>query len=95
MKINFTWGRKFPLTFPREEGRQISDFPVDIFPNGQFCIETIKWVRLGLFQQLIWVKVFKNGPRKICRRQTLKNLDLTQALIKEGIYVKIEVTLKK
>lgn len=48
MKINFTWGRKFPLTFPREEGRQISDFPVDIFPNGQFCIETIKWVRLGL-----------------------------------------------
>ena len=22
----------------------------------------------------IWVKVFKNGPRKICGRQSLKNL---------------------
>ena len=24
--------------------------------------------------QLIWVKVFKNGPSKICGRQPLKNL---------------------
>ena len=27
-----------------------------------------------MFFTVIWGKVFKNGPRKICRRQPLKNL---------------------
>ena len=31
-------------------------------------------VTLQCFKKCIWVKVFKNGPNKICERQPLKNL---------------------
>ena len=30
----------------------------------------------------IWVKVFKNGPSKICGRQPLKNLKITSDFLK-------------
>ena len=28
------------------------------------------------FLSIIWVKVFKNGPSKVCGRSALKNLEL-------------------
>ena len=42
----------------------------------------------GSFHLLIWDKVFKNGPSKICERQPLKNLK-GYGLLKQTIYLKI------
>ena len=42
----------------------------------------------GSFHLLIWDKVFKNGPSKICERQPLKNLK-GYGLLKQTISLKI------
>ena len=42
----------------------------------------------GSFRLLIWDKVFKNGPSKICERQPLKNLK-GYGLLKQTISLKI------
>ena len=42
----------------------------------------------GSFHLLIWDKVFKNGPSKICERQPLKNLK-EYGLLKQTISLKI------
>ena len=42
----------------------------------------------GSFHLLIWDKVFKNGPSKICERQPFKNLK-AYGLLKQTISLKI------
>ena len=34
---------------------------------------TLGWAASSLLKLIIWVKVFKNGPSKICGREPLKN----------------------
>ena len=47
---------------------------------------------MRLFLNTIWVKVFKNGPNKICGRQPLKNLKWHGLLFKSKKLITLKIT---
>ena len=60
---------------------KIDDNHRRIFPTGDWTDDTDQMILImqSITQQKgnvrnIWDKVFKNGPNKVCRRQSLKNL---------------------
>ena len=56
-------------------GSATSVFVKNIIFNNRFSMTATKiWLQLFSRLSFIWVKVFKNGPSKICGRQPLKNL---------------------
>ena len=52
-----------------DETRRSSTYHSDVISN-----KTVKMSEVVLTVIIKWVKIFKNGPSKICGRQSLKNL---------------------
>ena len=58
---------------------------MELTPLDTVCLQLRPKPFLYIFQRsgsIICVKVFKNGPSKICRREPLKNLNRTSQLYK-------------
>ena len=67
MKCHIMYNAHFQVN--PDETRRSSTYHSDVISN-----KTVKMSEVVLTMIIKWVKIFKNGPSKICGRQSLKNL---------------------